>query len=295
MTPIVVATSTWNSDDIIEAFLLHSERLGVAAVLVMEYGSTDGTRDILLSARWKNLVHVFELPALKDADSSRDLLAIAKTRFAGAWCYFTDPDEFLVTPSMRIQDLLDEVADSDAVQAVTVSRFNMTAPLSKAQSTAEHGSAFSRFTLRIVRGHQRTPEEYTTTGALSPPWIYTAIPGKVLVEVNSCVAIAAGDHSATTSDPKAHAVASQACILHYPVRSYRLFEDKIKLAVQDFAANDYPPSNSWQYRRWIRDLEQGRLFDEYLQQFVPDELIPGLVADGTLAHDDRLRHLLSAG
>ena len=56
----MVQNSVWNGVDIIESFLMHQQMLGATSVFVMDYGSTDGTRDILNSSRWSHFVEVLE-------------------------------------------------------------------------------------------------------------------------------------------------------------------------------------------------------------------------------------------
>ena len=282
----VVATTTWNTGTLVDDFLDHYRRLGAAAVLLMDFGSVDGTRE-RVGARG-DFVEVFDLPSLAGKDSSNALLAEAKRRYPKDWwCLFCDPDEFLVTPRMQIDDA-SAAAPPDA-GTIVVERRNMTGPLSIATAQADL-SPLRGLTLRIDGRHERTNEEMLDhERRLEPPWIYTAVPGKVLVRLGAADSIGDGDHVATTAAATVTAAPSDTYLLHYPVREYRDFAAKVELARRDFEENEYPVGFGWQYRRWLRCLEQHRLAREYVEQFVPDERVPQLIAEGVLTEDTTVR------
>ena len=107
----IVLTSTWNSSDLIDLFVDHYLKLGVNRIMVMDYGSNDDTIEKLKAKR--NIeIEIFKLAQIKDSDSSNELLAIAQERFPNSKALFCDPDEFLVTPNMHINDLVKELSIS---------------------------------------------------------------------------------------------------------------------------------------------------------------------------------------
>lgn len=282
----VVATTTWNTGNLVDDFLDHYRRLGAEAVLLMDFGSVDGTRERVVT--WGDFVEVVDLPSLAGKDSSNELLAEAKRRYPKEWwCLFCDPDEFLVTPRMQIDDV-SSAAPADA-GTIVVERRNMTGPHSIVTAQADL-SPLRGLTLRIDGRHERTNEEMLNHEArLEPAWIYTAVPGKVLVRLGVTESIGDGDHVATTSAATVTAPLSDVYLLHYPFRDYRDFVAKVQLARRDFEANDYPVGFAWQYRRWLRCLEQRRLAREYLEQFLPDERVPQLIAEGVVTEDTTVR------
>ena len=281
-----VATTTWNSVDIIALFLDHYRKLGFGQVFVMDFDSTDGTQDILKSSGLRDFVTVVPFPGLASLDSSNRLLAIARSAHdAPGFLLFCDPDEFLVTPTMHVGSVGIDPHDS-AVASIAIPRFNVTAPLSIAQRHESRLSPLDALTLRITRGHRRTPERDVNAETLEPPWIFTAIPGKTMVRPSAAVAIGPGDHNAHITSGGETPASPGVSLLHYPFRGFQAFEDKIALARLDFYANpQLPPWHGWQLRRWVRFADAGRLRDEYLQQFVPDVDVAQLVLDGTLEAD----------
>jgi hypothetical protein len=298
--PFAVATTTWNSADLIDGFLAHYERLGASVIFVTDLGSTDGTLEILDSPRWQGTVHRHLPESPLEADSLSDLLEVARSTLGDAWCLFCDPDEFLVTPAMSLYDTCTEDA-----ACVIVPERNMTARRSAAEGTGEELSPFEALTLRIDRRHRRSRAEKLTQEPLAPPWIFTDHPGKVVVRLPRVLSISAGAHFADTAEgpPRkilmARSSPTGCCLLHYPMRTYEAFRRKIDMAelhIGVYYGEAGPPRkkggvprHGWTYHRWIGCRDRGELHEEYLAQFVPDEQVADLLADGTLVEDTRVR------
>jgi hypothetical protein len=283
MTPkVLIATTTWNCVDIIERFLEHHRRLGVQRIYVIDYHSDDGTREVLAAPRWKDFVDMSDLPSLAGQDTSNTMLGMLRERHPGDWALFCDPDEFLVTPNMAVADLLP--ADGE-VESIAIRRFNMTAP----RSMADHGdletAALDHLRLRICQQHVRTQAEYRAR-VLDPPWIYTAILDKTLVRIDAALSIAIGDHAAHTRSGNAAARSTDCYFMHFPIRSYRNFEEKVHLYRLDYKAN--PGQSGWHQNRWIKLLDAGTLRDEYLLQFLDDAELEALLASGVVQPEDGL-------
>ena len=60
---VIIATTTGNCIDLVTAFLTHYQRLDIEHALVMDFDSTDGTRDVLTSDAWKPFVTLVPFPA----------------------------------------------------------------------------------------------------------------------------------------------------------------------------------------------------------------------------------------
>jgi hypothetical protein len=215
-------------------------------------------------------------------------LAVAKRSCgSGQWCLFCDPDELLVTPSMRI-DSSDLATVVSGGVSVSIPRFNVTAEVSVAQSAPHRLSPLDALNLRIDKRHERRVAGDALNDVMQPPWIYTAIPGKVFVAVTAAIAIGHGDHVVESAGGVAP-TPSGVYLLHYPFRSFESFTAKIESATLDFGANpDLPPGYGWQLRRWIALARQGKLREEYLNQFVPNEDVEQFLRNGTLTREWRI-------
>ena len=282
-TSCAVATTTWNSIDLVTVFLSHYRRLGFDRVFVMDFDSTDGTRDVLASAEWRGFVSLVPFPGLALLDSSNVLLSIVRAACAPTdWCLFCDPDELLVTPSMMPP--AEVVGTGPRAESLSIARFNMTAPRSFARQD-EPAPHVHGLTLRVARRCVRTMEDIHKT-ALDPPWIFTAIMPKMFVQLGTAVRIAEGDHGADTSSNTCSSP-SDVHLLHYPFRRYATFRDKVEMARLGFAENpQLSQQYGWQVRRWVRMADSDALYGEYLEQFIADEDVERLLADGTVLRDE---------
>ena len=190
-----------------------------------------------------------------------------------------------MTPSMTIR----EAAATDSISeagAASIPRFNVTASLSVARDAQVRLSALDALTLRIDGRHERDVGADIRKEVLEPPWIFTSIPGKVFVRLSGTSSIGDGDHSAETASGRTAMAPDGVYLLHYPFRTYSQYLHKIELATIDFNANPgLPPGYGWQLRRWIGLADSGKLHEEYLQQFIPDERVEPLLQERTLTLD----------
>jgi hypothetical protein len=231
---------------------------------------------------------MYDVPSLQ-ADTSNDLLAIAKADHPGSWCLFCDPDEFLVTPGMNLGDLLP--VDTADLSIMSVPRRNMTGARSAATSRSSPNNPLRWLTLRIEGRAERTDAERAGRTELSSPWIFTAIPGKVLVRVDQVDSIGAGDHEATASTGGTE-YPKEPLLLHFPFRSFEQFRLKLQLARRHMNEDPQPPETAWQYRRWLHVPDERALRREYEAQFVDDTEVAALLRDGALVEDTRVRDAL---
>ena len=192
---VIVVTTTWNSATLIDTFLRHYRALGVDQVLVMDFDSSDGTDELLRSSEWAAFVRTVPFTGLAGLDSSNLMLDLARDWFGpDAVCLFCDPDELLAVP-----EACDVGSPLGAADAVVLPRHNVTGLRSVAASEPDSLSALRGLTLRIDGRCERVPIEDMHKERLVPPWIYTAIPGKVLVRAGRVLSIGAGDHVAVVA------------------------------------------------------------------------------------------------
>jgi len=241
----------------------------------MDFGSEDATLDIIQPYCDQGFVELLRLPSLHGKDSSNMLLnhiRCCEERYD--WCLFIDPDEFLSYPA-TLASILATVPEEAPV--VNLRRFNVTGVRPK---SIQHSCIpFDDLDLKIKLRNQRSAEERRAR-ELNPAWIFTDIPGKVAVRVNSEVFVGDGDH---TAQGNAGFFIKGQELLHFPIRSWEKFEEKIKLAKIDFDANPHLSQNfGWHLRRWIAIREDGELSSEFLKQFIDTTDVERLVRSGVL-------------
>ncbi len=273
---LVVATTTLNSADVLEAFLRHLFDLDAKAVLVMDLGSKDDTLDILNRAEWRGqIVHV-PCPGLENLDPSNISLDEAKRRFRVGMCLFCDPDEF-ISPEIK------SIGIPDDVSLISLPRVNMTTTKQRALEMNLE-LELNQLHLQIDRPVQRKPADWQQQ-RLDPPWIFSRIGKKVLVSLSATERIGPGDHSAQVAGGDSLELA-RLPMRHYPMRSLAAFEKKVEDIIEHFRLNpDLPPNWGAHWRRWARLHEQGLIRQEFLDQFVEGNQVEQLVADGTLSAD----------
>ena len=273
---VAIATTTWNSCDIIEEFLEYHLSRGVSQILVLDFGSDDGTIEMLRDHALRDQVMVIDGSDVRSSDASNVLLDhVNQSTASTKWWLFIDPDEFVSDPGM-LQTILKEAPKEAKV--VRLRRFNVTGR----QSAVLKGAVvqpFKALNLKIVKPVVRDATE-RQAASLQTPWIFSAIPGKIAVRLPSHTRINTGNHS--TTDGRGTVLPS-VDILHFPIRSWKKFDEKIVIAAQDIASNpDLPPNDAWHWKRWIRLRNSGDLHSDYLQQFVADEDVERLLADGVI-------------
>ena len=263
---LVLMTGVWDVVDLLEDWLRYHRSIGVEGVLAMDYGSTDGCLDVLGASEWLGFVTLVPFSGMT---SNKNLAMTEHLRRTGsdAWAMCIDPDEFLVTESGDLGSL--PVAGHGA-EVLTIPRYDMSAARSVAEQATDLRPSFADLDLRYVERDQ----------------------GKVMVDLSSAVTPSISGHEA--EGPGALAVDVEGmCLLHAPVRSYRKFVEKVDHAAVTLEANPQLPEGfAWHWRRWIRIRDEGGLREEYLAQFVSDELVSSVVADGTYARDGRLAAVL---
>ena len=170
--------------------------------------------------------------------------------------FVLDPDEYLTGPDKLKTSLAQ--AWARGVEAIAVSRFNLTGrgPIPEGVHYLTH------LTQKIVATDAR---ESNAAAPLSSPWIFTRLPPKVMVRVQSRLTIATGDHEVRGAEGGRMSDASME-ILHLPIRGYASFQRKIEDAANYFAANpEFGPGTGWHWRRWIELWKVGKLQEEVQQ------------------------------
>ena len=252
--------------------------------MVMDFGSTDGTLDVLRSTLYADFVELVPFPGIAGLDSSNIMLSMAKARYDGnSLCLFCDPDEFLVLGFGRTLADLD-MADASAL---VLNRFNVTALRSSALADPDSIHPFGCLNIRIVT--RRNPADAEKeSGELTTPYIFTYIWPKMLVKLGHTIAIGIGDHRAELVEHASQPIELSATyLLHYPFSTFDALKRKLDLSRLDFAANPaLPPSYGWHVRRWIRLDDADRLREEYGRHFIADAELPTLLSSGAVAIDN---------
>lgn len=276
-----IITGTYNVADLAPEFCTYHLELGVDRIFIAEYGSTDGTLDLLQPFARTGQVKIVPIPThhFSTYDPSNAILAAIREEAAADWVSFQDPDEFLTGPA-QLKELLAEES-SRGVEAIAVPRFNLTGigPLPAQTHYLSH------LTRKIVGTDIRVS---SASAELSSPWIFSRLPPKVMVSAASTLTVTPGDHRVLGTEEKP-SLSSRCELLHLPMRSYAAFQEKIERGTEYFAKNpELHPTTGWHWRRWIELFNAGQLRAEYEAQFPEARMAQDLLAQGRVVRETRL-------
>ena len=106
--PIVMAVHVLDNADILREFLQWHLDLGIDIILANDFGSSDGSQDILeefsrrSAVRWQRRTD----KSAKDLDHSLVLAQQARDQLKADWIFLADTDEFLISDRRPLADIL---------------------------------------------------------------------------------------------------------------------------------------------------------------------------------------------
>ena len=261
-----------DEEDILEATLDYHLARGVDFVVATDNLSTDGTPDILERYRRAGVLHVIREPRDDYAQGRwvTRMARLAAETFGADWVINGDADEFWWPAHGSLKTCLAAVPPHYGV--VEAPRNNFVADPSRT------GPFHHRLVLR----------ETASCNPLGEP-----LPPKVCHRGDPQVVVAQGNHVATGPDLGAVLDGAGLSVLHFPVRSFAQFENKIVLGGRAYARNaELPAAIGHVWRTLYHTQQAGRLREAY-DRLAPDAcaLARGLAA-GTLVVDTRLRQFL---
>ena len=116
------------------------------------------------------------------------------------------------------------------------------------------------------------------------PFVFLEVGGHLAVRASAVHEFGMGMHAGTTTWGRSGT--SDLYILHYAIRGYEEFRQKVQNAEKWIRDNPHlPPGWGWHWRRWIHLAKNGRLREDYDQQFVSPERGRELIRDGTCVVD----------
>ena len=265
-----------NEADIISANIDFHIAQGVDLIIAMDNLSSDETAQLLRDYERQGLVHYLSQPDDNYMQhrwvSGMARLAVAK--FDADWVINSDADEFWCPDAGDLKQVLKAIPP--CYDAVEVERTNFV------PRSTQSGQFFAEI---------MTVRERRSVNALGEP-----LPGKICHRGFSDIEVAQGNHAVHRRGHECALTRAPITILHFPMRSYRQFADKIALGGAAYARNtDLPASTGSTWRHLYQVWQRGELKDYFLTT-IPSEMdIERGLQDGRFIRDTRLAEFFGYG
>jgi glycosyl transferase family 2 len=266
---LVMTLLVRDEEEILAANLDFHLAHGVDFFIATDNLSVDRTLEILRSYERRGLLHYIYQPEADYAQSRwvTHMARLARTEFAADWVINNDADEFWWPERGDLKQILGAVPAS--CDAVAVERTNfLPRPMADGHFFADVMTVRERRSLN------------TLDNPLPPKVSHRAFPD---------VTVAMGNHSVSREGQPIPTIAAPIAILHFPVRTYKQFEDKIAKGGAAVRRNGIPEL----VPTWLRlyELYEAGKLESYFRASMPhDTAIDAGLCEGRYVFDDRLKN-----
>jgi hypothetical protein len=271
---LVMTLLVRDEDDIIAANLDFHLEHGVDFVIAMDNLSADRTGEILRRYERQGVLRYIHQPEDTYAQHRwvTQMARLAYTELGADWVINNDADEFWWPQHGDLKETLSAVDPS--AWAVLVERTNF---LPRPRSLDEHFA------------DAMTVRERHSLNTLGAP-----LPGKVCHRACPDIEVWQGNHGVSRHGQALPTVGAPITILHFPIRSYEQFANKISKGGAAYARNSHlSPEVGETWRRLYEVWQRGELEARYHGSVLDEAAIEDGLRDGRLVFDDRLKSFLS--
>jgi Glycosyl transferase family 2 len=269
---LVMTLLVRDEQDIVRENLDFHLAQGVDEVIVTDNGSEDATVEILREYESQGVLRLLLEPT-DDYSQGRWVTRMARLAATGGadWVINNDADEFWWPRTGSLKSIFDRL--DDEVGLVVARRENFV------PRPEDERPFWERMTLR----------ERESLNPLGKP-----LPPKLAHRAHPEIAVAQGNHKVEGAQLGERLDDGSIEILHFPMRTYGQFENKIVKGGRAYGRNrELPQRTGRTWRRLYQAWEEGRLRDHYDDNVVAERARADLVEDTRLR--DFLRGLPAKG
>lgn len=262
-----------DEEDILESHLRFHLSRGVDFVLATDNLSVDRSTAILRRFEREGSARVLLEPDdnYAQAEWVTRMARLAATEHAADWVIHSDADEFWWPEAEDLKAVLSTVPPE--IDVVRVGRVNF---VPRPESS---GPLFDRMVIR----------EAESLNSLGQP-----LPPKICHRAHPEIRVLQGNHAVEGSGLGGVLDCELLTILHFPLRTYSHFENKIVKGGRAYERNlDLPPAIGATWRRLYELYREGELTDYYASQELTDDEVEEGLASGRLVVDRRLQLCLA--
>ncbi len=260
-----------NEADVVRQWLDFHLANGVDVILATDHRSTDGTGDILRRyEREGTLTYTYE--GSPEYDQARWVTGMARRAFLehdADWVINADADEFYVPKQGTLKSVLNSLPRNTDVVTIHRNDFPPLAESSGADPLME----------MIYR--KRVSCELVSSHLIIDKVIHRGFPD---------VRVSKGAHAARSGYFRMQRACEEIETLHFPIRSWRQFEEKISTTGPGHMKQIGKKSR---YHRWWSAFQRGQLAESFQQISLRHEQLRALLSSGEIVEDRRIRDFLT--
>lgn len=246
---IVVNLTVKDEIDLIAANIDYHLKIGIYAIVVTDYNSSDGTRSVLESYSDNDRVDVIYAPSEKDYEYWECFaLERIKNKYAPDLIGYFDADEFLYSPSCSMLD-----AATFEQDMLLVPRYNSISCINDQQLNPKSMSDLNNQRIVLTPPVNAFQQKESSNPV---PWLYTKVKPKVLCKAMKLAQYSTAGHSAF--DHKGNILSSTVSknlfFIHFPFTTYTRFLKKVTniVLLDDWLFSHKGESFAYHWKLWAR-------------------------------------------